>query len=91
VKRVKSGQTIGAVAKELRLIEQTLRDWVKSAKAGKLHVPGAKVITAKELELSLVRAENARLRVANEILRERRCTSRRMRCEVRLDGRKLAA
>ena len=31
VKRVKSGKSISAVARELGLIEQTLRNWVKAA------------------------------------------------------------
>jgi len=70
VKRVKSGQSIGAVAKELGLVEQTLRNWVKAAKAGRLHPPGAKAITPEEMELSRVRAENARLRMENEILKK---------------------
>ncbi len=30
VKRVKDGQGIGAVAKDLGLVEQTLRNWVKA-------------------------------------------------------------
>ena len=34
VKRVKAGQGIGAVARELGLVEQTLRNWVKAAAAG---------------------------------------------------------
>ena len=42
MKRAKSGETVGAVARELGLVEQTLRNWVKAAKAGKLHAPGAK-------------------------------------------------
>ena len=43
VKRVNSGQAVGAVAKELGLVEQTLRNWVKACDAGKLTVmaPGA--------------------------------------------------
>ena len=32
VKRVKEGHSAGAVAKELGLIEQTLRNWVKAAR-----------------------------------------------------------
>ena len=36
VKRVKSGQTIGAVARELGLVEQTLRNWVKAAERGEI-------------------------------------------------------
>ena len=71
VKRVRSGQGIAAVARELGLVEQqTLRNWVKAAKAGKLHPPGAKAITPEEMELSRVRAENARLRMENEILKK---------------------
>ena len=85
VKRVKSGQSIGSVARELGLVEQTLRNWVKAAKAGKLHPPGSKAVTPEQMELSRVRAENARLRMENEILKKLRRTSRRMRCEVRLD------
>ena len=50
VKRVKSGMTIGAVAKELGLVEQTLRNWVKAAEKGKLNPPGAKVVTPEQME-----------------------------------------
>jgi transposase len=70
VKRVKDGQGIGAVAKELGLVEQTLRNWVKAAKAGKLSAPGAKAITPEQMELSRVRAENARLRMELEIIKK---------------------
>ena len=70
VKRVKDGQGIASVAKELGLIEQTLRNWVKAAKAGKLNPPGAKKITPEQMELSRVRAENARLKMENEILKK---------------------
>ena len=34
VKRVKDGQSLAGVAKELGLVEQTLRNWVKAAAAG---------------------------------------------------------
>ena|SRR6266496_3111269 len=70
VKRVKSGETVGAVARDLGLVEQTLRNWVKAAKAGKLHSPGAKTVTPEQMELSRVRAENARLRMEVEILKK---------------------
>jgi transposase len=42
VKRVKDGLTVGAAARELGLIEQTLRNWVKAAGAGKLNGAGVK-------------------------------------------------
>ncbi len=71
VKRVKAGgQSIGSVARELGLIEQTLRNWVKAAAAGKLNGPGSKVVTPEQMELSRVRAENIRLKRENEILKK---------------------
>jgi len=70
VKRAKEGQSIGAVAKDLGLIEQTLRNWVKAAAAGKLDGAGAKVVTPEQMELSRLRAENVRLKRECEILKK---------------------
>ena len=70
VKRVKAGQSVGAVARELGLIEQTLRNWVKNAGAGKLNGAGAKPVTPEQMELSRLRAENARLKMHVEILKK---------------------
>jgi transposase len=70
VKRANSGQGIAAVAKDLGLVEQTLRNWVKAAKHGKLKAPGSKAVTPEQMELSRVRAENARLRMECEILKK---------------------
>ena len=70
VKRVNSGQRIAAVAKDLGLVEQTLRNWVKAGKAGKLNPPGVKAVTPEQMELSRLRAENARLRLECEILKK---------------------
>jgi transposase len=70
VKRVKSGQAVGAVAKELGLIEQTLRNWVKAFDAGKVNAPSPKKVTPEEMELSRLRAENIRLQRQVEILKK---------------------
>lgn len=70
VKRVKSGQSVGAVARELGLVDQTLRNWVKAAERGQLNPPGAKVVTPEQMELSRLRVENARLRMECEILKK---------------------
>ena len=69
VTRVREGQSAGVVAKELGLIEQTLRNWVKAVAAGTLNGAGAKVVTPEQMELSRLRAENARLKRENEILK----------------------
>ena len=66
VKRVKDGQGIRAVAKDLGLVEQTLRNWVKAAERGRLNEK-AKKVTEEQMELSRLRAENAQLKMENEI------------------------
>ena len=70
VKRVKEGDSTRAVAKELGLIEQTLRNWVKAAAAGTLNGVGAKAVTPEQMEFSRLRAENVRLKRENEILKK---------------------
>lgn len=70
VKRVKSGEVLTKVARELGLVEQTLRNWVKADKKGRLSTAVGKPITPEQMELSRVRAENARLKMENEILKK---------------------
>ena len=70
VKRVKDGLTVGAAARELGLIDQTLRNWVKAADAGKLGGAGAKPVTPEQMELTRSRAEIIRLRREVEILKK---------------------
>ena len=70
VKRVKDWQGVGAVCRELGLSDQTLRNWIKAAAEGRLNGAGGRVVTAEEMELSRLRAENLRLRRENEILKK---------------------
>jgi transposase len=58
VQRVKDGHGVSAVARELGMSTQTLRNWLKASEAGKLSGPGAKVVAAEQMELSRLRAEN---------------------------------
>lgn len=57
------------MARDLGLVEQTLRNGVMAAAAGKLTGAGRKVVTPEEMELSRLRAENLRLKRENEILK----------------------
>jgi transposase len=66
---VKGGKSVPEVARALGLVEQTLRNWVKLAGKGKLH-QGVNEITPEQMELSRLRAENARLKLENEILKK---------------------
>jgi transposase len=70
VRRVKEGQTIPAVGRELGVSHQTVRNWVKAANAGKLTGSGSRVVTPEEMELSRLRAEVARLQVENAIIKK---------------------
>ena len=69
---VKHALAVGIVvaAKELGLVEQTLRNWVKAADAGRVGSPGTKPVTPEQMELSRLRAENARLKMHVEILKK---------------------
>jgi transposase len=70
VDRVTAGQSIPAVADELGISEQTLRNWVKASQAGKLAGAGVKAVTPAEMELSRLRAELAKAKRENEILKK---------------------
>jgi transposase len=71
VARVNGGQGVAAVARELGMSEQTLRNWIKASREGKLAGPGSKAITPEQMELSRLRAENQRLKREMEILKNR--------------------
>jgi transposase len=70
VKRVKAGESVGGVAKELGLVEQTLRNGVKTAAKGTSNGAGNRMVTPEEKELSRLRAENARLKRELEIVKK---------------------
>ncbi len=70
VQRVKDGQGVAVVARELGISEQTLRNWVKGEAWGKLNGAGAKPVTPEQMELSRLRAENKRLQMELEIAKK---------------------
>jgi len=61
---------VGPAARELGLVAQTLRNWLKVAAGGGKLTPGTKSVTPEEMELSRLRAENARLKMHVEILKK---------------------
>ena len=67
------GKRQADVARELGVIEQTLHGWRKAHRQGKLAGASAnsKPISAEQMELSRVRAENARLKMEVDILMAR--------------------
>jgi transposase len=63
------GKSIGLSAKELGLVEQTLRNWVKLSAVSKLTNAGTKPVTREQMNLSQLRTENVRLKRECEILK----------------------
>ena len=80
VKRVKEGQRVSMVCRELGLSDQTVRNWVKAATEGKLNGSGGRAVTLEEMELSRLRAENLRLKRENEILKKETASPKGISC-----------
>jgi len=68
VRLVESGQSIAAVARTLGVADQTLFNWVKAHRQGKLAGAQRKAVSAEQMEISRLRAENARLKMERDIL-----------------------
>jgi transposase len=62
------GKKPAQVARELGITEQTLTNWRKAAKAGKL--AAGKAVTPEQMEVSRLKAENARLKMELEIVKK---------------------
>jgi len=69
VRLVESGQSIAAAARSLGLVEQTLFNWVKAHRAGKLTGASDRAkLSAEQMEISRLRAELARVTMERDIL-----------------------
>ena len=70
LERVQSGQSVAGVARELGLIQQTLRNWVKAASNGELKDPKNGAFTPEQMELSRLKAELIRTQRELEIVKK---------------------
>ena len=70
VRLVKGGQAIPVTAKILDVPVQTLGNWVRLSGKGELKGAGDKPVSAEQMELARLRAENSRLRMEREILKK---------------------
>jgi transposase len=68
VRRVEGGQSIAAAARTLGVVEQTLFNWVKAQRAGKLTGADGKAVSAEQMEISRLRTELARVKRERDIL-----------------------
>ena len=68
VRLVEGGQSIAAAARSLGVVDQTLFNWVKADRLGKLSGADSKVVSAEQMEISRLRAELARVKMERDIL-----------------------
>ena len=69
VRLVESGQTMAAAARSLGVVEQTLGNWIKLHRAGRLKGSSGKPqVSAEQMEISRLRAELARVTMERDIL-----------------------
>ncbi len=69
VRIAESSPTVAEAARTLGVVEQTLSNWVKLQRAGKLkEVSGKAGVTAEQMEISRLRAELARVTMERDIL-----------------------
>ena len=70
VRLVRKGQSVAVTAKTLGIPGQTLDNWMRLQAKGVLQGAGDRPVTAEQMELSRLRAENARLKMEHEILKK---------------------
>ena len=68
VRLVEGGQSIAAAAQTLGVVPQTLFNWVKAQRQGKLTGADSKPVSAEQMEISRLRAELARVTMERDIL-----------------------
>lgn len=69
VRLVESGQSMAEAARSLGVVEQTLWNWIKAHKAGKLTAKGrGSKLSAEQIEIRQLRAELARVKMERDIL-----------------------
>ena len=68
VRLVKNGQGVTATAKVLGIAEQTLSNWIRADREGRLTGPGTNPVSPEQMEIARLRAELARVKMEREIL-----------------------
>ena len=71
LRRVRGGEPVRRIAREIGIPEQSIRNWIKAQTAGKLgRAENGKPITAEQMEISRLRAELARVKMEMEIIKK---------------------
>jgi transposase-like protein len=70
VRLVKNGQATAVTAKVLGIPKQTLENWVRLEVKGNLGGTAERPVSAEQMELARLRAENARLKMERDLLKK---------------------
>ena len=70
VRLVQTGLSMAAVSRSLGIVEQTLFNWVKASREGRLTGVDSKPVSAEQMEISRLRAELARVKMERDILKK---------------------
>lgn len=65
-----AGQSVAVVSATLGVADQTLHNWLKAQREGRLGGPGAKPVSAEQMELARLRAELARTKMELDIVKK---------------------
>jgi transposase len=68
VRMVKCGMSLAAVSKILGIADQTLHNWVKAEREGRLGGAGSRPVSPEQMEIARLRAELARVKMERDIL-----------------------
>ncbi len=70
VQRVEAGHRPADVARELGVVEQTLHNWLKAQREGRLGHGQGRAVTPEQMEIARLRSEVSRLKMEAEILKK---------------------
>jgi len=70
VRLVRAGQSVSDVAKVLGVPKSSLENWIRWDNKGVLARSNPQVISAEQMELARLRAENAKLKMERDILKK---------------------
>lgn len=73
IRQVKAGAAIGVISRVLGVPKATLGNWVRQSSRGELGGMGgsqAAAVTPEQMEITRLRAENARLRMERDIAKK---------------------
>jgi transposase len=65
-----AGQSVAVVAATLGISDQTLHNWLKAQREGRLGGPGSKPVSPEQMELARLRAELSRTKMELAIVKK---------------------